>query len=126
MAGEWRGDHPFYLVIRNPERGGVVIDLDSAWLTEHADLLRAPGVWHLMHKETMTVAMVVVVNEGDQPFCKTKHVGFASGGAGEVTAYGMGKHRADGKDEAVWVFPGGIICGGDDVEPVGIMMLKGG
>jgi hypothetical protein len=123
--GGYLGPNPFYLLIAL-EGENVGIDLDeSGWTTAYADKLRLPGQWILVHKASGHQSLVVKVDEGDQPYYTARHVGIAgSSGSNEVTAYGIGKKRPDGVTERLWVLPGGTVCGGDDVDALGVLMVK--
>lgn len=128
MGGdEWKGPNPFYLIIQTADQGNTVIDLDeTGWATTYADLMREPGAWILSHKSFLRAVAMVLVLPGEQPYYTARHVGMAFGGTGEVTAYGIGKKRLDGHVDRIWVLPNGMICTGDDVEPIAIAFIKGG
>lgn len=130
MAGDWQGDHPYCLTIAVKSTEGwqaAVVDLDErGWATTHADLLRTPGRWYLVEKLTNIPILGIIVNPGEQPYYTAKHVGIAFGGSGEVTCYGIGKKRLDGHVDRLWIMPNGMITAGDDVEPFGAALLKGG
>ncbi len=126
MSDEWGGDHPFYLVISPmpaDSRGNVVIDLDSPWHTTHADLMRVPALWQLVHKQSGQPVMALFVYDGEQPYCASRHVGVTGGGSNEIMAYGIGKKLADGSMQRIWLLPNGTICSGDDVDPLGVMLV---
>jgi hypothetical protein len=122
---QWQGPTPFYLVIQIGD-ARTIIDLDeSGWATTYAGLLREPGLWVLMHKEHQFQPLMVVVHPGDQPYYTARHVGITgSGGSNEVVAYGIGKKRPDGSVNRMWTMPNGIICSGDDVDDIGIRLVK--
>ena len=87
--------------------------------------MREPGVWALVSKAMGRALLVVRVYPGDQPYYTARHVGIAgSGGTNEVTAYGIGKKQADGQMVRVWILPNGVVCGGDDVDDLGIALVK--
>lgn len=69
----------------------------------------------------------MMVDEGDQPYYAARHVGHGIGSPNiqEIVAYGIGKKTAEGTIR-LWVLPGGMICGGDDVDRIGVMMVKAG
>ena len=129
----WEGQNPFFLLIVEaptaekplPERH--VIDLDHpGWVASNADVMRSSGFWGLFHKGTpQTPVIVVWVNPGDQPYYTQRHVGLTgSAGSNEVSAYGIGKKCHDGVMVRLWVLPDGSICGGDDVDIIGVRMVQ--
>jgi hypothetical protein len=105
-----------------PPEGNIGIDLDTPWHSLHADKMRLPGTWWLVHKQSRRPMMVVVVHEGDQPYFTKHHVGNLMAGR-ELIAYGMGKKCADGTVVRNWLLPNGVICGGDDVDEIASRML---
>lgn len=120
------GPTPFFLVIEldeKPSEGHVGVDLDTAWTTIHADKLRLPSTWWLIHKQTGQPVMGVVVQEGDQPYFTKHHVGNLMAQR-ELIAYGMGKKCADGTMVRNWILPNGVVCGGDDVDIIASRMLN--
>lgn len=119
------GDTPFMLVVETGlDSGNLGIDLDSPWTTTHAHILRTPGTWWLVHKETQAPVMALVVEEGDQPYFTKHHVGNLMTSQ-ELVAYGMGKKCADGTMVRAWLLPNGIVCAGDDVDIIASRMLNG-
>jgi hypothetical protein len=126
VVDEWKGPNPFYLTIQTAE-GNTVIDLDeTGWLTTYAHLLREPGAWMLSHKAVLQAVAIILVQEGEQPYYTARHVGIAFGGSGEMIAYGIGKKRLDGHVDRIWVLPNGVICTGDDVEPLVLAFIRAG
>jgi hypothetical protein len=127
--GGWRGTNPFYLIIVLPDQN-VGIDLDEAgWATAYAAYMRAaPAQWVLVDKAEHRQRLAVIVKPGDQPYYTARHVGIAVGlgGGSQLTAYGIGAKRVDGCVERLWYLPDGCVCTGDDVDDIGIVMLKGG
>lgn len=123
-ATGWKGDLPVFLIIEPADGvgGNVGIDLDTPWMTEHAAHLRRPGTWWLVAKMTGRPMLSVVVHEGDQPYYTKRHVGDLMSGR-EVEALGIGKKRADGIVERLWILPNGVVCGGDDVDHLAARML---
>lgn len=127
---EWLGSNPYALLI---QADGVSqrIDLDEeGWLERWSDLLAKPGRWFL-NKKSGAVVLVMSVHEGDRPFYKARHIGVIpyvdiyEGMQTEIIVYGIGKHR-DGYDEVTWILPYDIIYSGDDVEDLGIEIVKSG
>ena len=131
MSEGWEGDNPFFLLIAVSPAGDNpgshnVIDLDhSGWIASNSDVIRSPGFWALFRKENVSIPLFVVwVSEGEQPYYSRKHVGVTgSGGGNEIHAYGIGKKCVDGSTVRLWFMPDGSICGGDDVESLGIRMV---
>lgn len=121
----WHGPNPYYLIIATQDEN-VGVDLDeSGWMTKYAFALRLAGQWILVHKETGHQSLIVKVSDGEQPYYTARHVGITGGGgSNEITAYGIGKKCVDGHVERLWVLPGGTVCGGDDVDQLGILMVK--
>ncbi len=121
----WQGPTPFYLVLSFPDEN-VGIDLDErAWATTYAEYMRRPGQWILVHKDSGRQMLALIVYEGDQPYYTARHVGIAGGGGGnEITAYGLGKKHPDGSVERMWLMPNGMVCLGDDVDDIGVLMVK--
>lgn len=121
---------PFFLVIDPDEKGpegNIGIDLDEpGWLATNQQHFRRPGYWFLVHKGTMRPTLTLRVNEGDQPYFTKRHIGFLSGGSGEIVSFGIGKKLPDGSVMRLWLLPNGMIVGGEDVEDVAIKVLRGG
>lgn len=135
MADEWKGENPFYLMIRHAqESDGVIvnsiIDLDEeGWSQTYAHLMRIPGRWYLIRKETSIITLAMVVKEGEQPYYKARHIGMGSMVGeeveqSEVIAYGLGRKLVDGHVERMWHFPDGpVTVIGDDVNDIGRELL---
>jgi hypothetical protein len=123
--GSLAGDTPLMLVIETGlETGNIGIDLDTPWTRTHADLLREPGTWWLIDKESGSPVMALVVEPGDQPYFVKHHVGAIGDTHRELIAYGMGKKRPDGSMVRSWLLPNGVVCGGDDVDIIASRMLN--
>jgi hypothetical protein len=125
----WADEHPFFLLVVDYRSGApipVVIDTGiSGWATTYADLMRAaPAKWYLVSKFHQQAVAALAVNPGDQPFYRARHVGIAGSRIAEITTYGLGKKRADGAEQSVWLLPTGIVCGGDDVYEFGIDLVQ--
>jgi hypothetical protein len=118
------GDTPFYLILQFEDEN-VGIDLDEyQWYAKNEQYMRKPGRWLLVHKASQHPILVMQVRDGEQPYYVARHVGIVgSGGSNEVTAYGIGKKRVDGHTDRLWAMPNGTVCGGDDVESIGIGLL---
>lgn len=128
----WEGDNPFFLSIvvaptaDRPTPDINIIDLDHpGWIASNSDIMRSVGYWALFNKQNANQPLFVIwVNEGDQPYYSTRHVGVTgSGGGNEIKAYGIGKKCSDGSMVRLWALPDGTICGGDDVDTIGIRMV---
>jgi hypothetical protein len=116
---------PYYLLI-STEDDGIRIDLDEpGWATTYHDWMRRPAVWFLVSKETDLPVLSVFVHDGEQPYYTARHVGItSSAGGNEITAYGIGKKQRNGDMVRVWLMPGGFVCGGDDVDDLGVRLVK--
>jgi hypothetical protein len=126
----WVGDNPYLLIIEPYDQASepLVIDLDvPGWVTTHAVYLRIPGNWYLLTKSpnislprlTMTVA------NGEQPYYTARHIGVTgSGGSNEIKAYGIGKKQLDGSVVQLWCMPNGTVCGGNDVDALGVAAIR--
>lgn len=120
---EWKGDSPFWLMCQTPNDGNVGIDIDEpGWIETHKSLMRTPGTWFLMEKRRSRPLFSVVLEEGDQFYFAKRHVGNVIT-AREITAYGIGKKKADGTPVNLWLMPNGVVCGGNDVDLIGARML---
>ena len=124
--GGWKGANPYYIIISTTDEN-IGIDLDeSGWMATYAYAMRLPGQWILMHKASGHQALIVKVNEGDRPYYAARHIGVTGGGgSNEIIAYGIGKKTAAGVTENLWILPNGTVCGGEDVDSLGIIMVKG-
>lgn len=131
--GGWAGDNRFFLAINlaGTVNESIVIDLDEpGWMSEDPGLMRAPGEWLLVAKgepnslRGSVPCLAMVVMPGEQPYYTMHHVGLASGGSGEILIPGIGKKRADGHVDRLWLLPNGIVCAGDDADIIGVNILK--
>jgi hypothetical protein len=134
----WHGETPYFLTIRHPQEtdGAIVhtvIDLDEAdWMEANEKVIGLPGRWFLVDKVTRGIVIGMVVEEGDRPYYKARHVGMGSMVEemtiqNEVIAYGLGRIRSGPSgehDERIWHFADGLTVMGDDVNPFGIDMVK--
>jgi hypothetical protein len=123
----WDGDFPFFLVIEPVDRanGNIGIDLDEpGWVEKNKVVMRAPGTWWLYLKQSGRPVFCVIVEEGDQPYFRRRHVGNLMAGS-EIIAIGMGKKTARGETVDLWLLPNGVVCGGDDLEVIASRMLGG-
>lgn len=121
----WLDDNPYFLAIAD-DNEGVTIDLgERDWLTRYAPWLRRPGVVSLARKTDVSFVLIVQINEGDLAHYSAHHVGITgSAGSNEIVAYGIGKTAPDGTVTQLWVMPGGSVCGGEDVDTLGVRMVK--
>lgn len=117
--------NPYALVITEAS-GSTWIDLDSpGWMKTHAPLMRVPGTWFLIERESARAVLSLSVLDGEQPYYTARHVGtVGSGGSNEVIAYGIGKKRVDGHVDRMWILPNGTVCAGDDVEELALRMVR--
>ena len=120
------GETPVYLTISLASGDTVTIDLDAAgWATTFADYLRVRSIWTLRWKDGHMPPLLMLVDEGDQPYYTARHVGmFGSGGSNEIIAYGIGKKQPDGYTQRLWAFASGVVCAGDDVDRIASMMVQ--
>lgn len=117
---------PFDLMIVDDNQNVKFVDVEEhQWATTYADWMRRPG-WWLLRRKGGQVVLTVRVNEGEQPYYTARHVGtgLGSGHQAEVTCYGIGKKLADGSMVRLWVMPDGVVVGGDDVDQLGVLMVK--
>lgn len=122
----WRGSNPYYLAILLAA-GNHVIDLDEpGWIARESEsgLLRAPGTWLLIRKDSHTVALAMTVVDGEQPYYVRRVIGLLTGGTGQITCHGIGKKRLDGHVDRLWILPNGAVCAGDDVGMLGSRILR--
>ena len=135
---EWQGDCPFYL-LWVPGGGGMplgpiaesteIVDLDRpGWLADQGYIFRAtPSEMYLIRKAGNLVVLSVCLLVDEQGYYTARHIGIAgSGGTAETIAYGIGKKRADGNEDNLWVLPWGQVCVGKDVEHFALQGLKKG
>lgn len=117
--------HPYALVVSSPT-GSLWIDVETpGWVKTNRQLLRKPGRWSLVEKATGRPVLTVLVSEGDQPYYTARHVGaIGAGGSRELVAYGLGKKTPEGTVR-LWLLPNGMVCAGDDLEPLAVWMLTG-
>lgn len=124
---EWAGDNPFFLVVHPRDGFPIGIDLDfEGWSAYNAELMRMPGNWYLFRKADEFACLRVHVYEGEQPYYTARHVGklgMGTGGSREVVAFGIGKKLIDGTVMRLWVLPNGTVCGGEDVDDIGVELV---
>lgn len=124
-AVTWAGETPVYLIVVPSGKEPVLIDLDAPeWRTTHAETLASQATWHLMHKVTGLV-FTLIAWEHEKAYYVARHIGrgLTSEYRAELVAYGIGKERADGHFDRLWLLPNGQICAGDDVEQLAISIL---
>lgn len=123
----WADDIPFYLLIVLTDGSFTEVDLgERGWVAKHADLMRAPGRWHLVTKAGIVLGVMEVL-DGEQPYYVARHVGIAgSGGSASTKAYGIGKKRLDGHVDRLWFMANGCVTLGDDLEIIAIDLIKKG
>ena len=132
----WAGENPYFLVINTDDPvESWVVDLDEyAWMSQHPDLMRAPGEWVLAAKRDVdshplvagaSVPVIAIrVAPGEQPYYTKRWVGIAYPAGGQLPLYGIGKKRLDGHVDRLWILPNGIIVPGDDGDVIATRMLK--
>lgn len=123
--GPWAGGNPFYISVEpldgiNPP---IQLDLDSPWMTEHADYLRIPALWQLILKSSNVTLIAMYVYDGEQPYYTARHIGVTGGGTNEIVAYGIGKKVNNDIVNRMWVLPNGTFCSGDDVDRLGVQLV---
>jgi hypothetical protein len=132
MSGdEWKGDNPYYLMITHRQATdqkmvNSVVDLDEAgWVATWCVPTASAARWYLVDKLTRKFPLAMVVEAGQTPGYKAKHVGIGSMTpeqiiTHETIAYGLGKD-----DQWLWHFrEADITVAGDDVMPIGIDVVK--
>ena len=125
----WAGTTPYVLIIEPSDKTvpTLLVDLDvPGWITTHAAYLRVPGTWTLAGKpgSPQTVLSMIVL-EGEQPYYTARHIGLTGGGgSNEIIAYGIGKKLIGGEVMRLWAMPNGSVCGGDDVELLGVAAVR--
>lgn len=129
MPTDWADANPFFLFLLahdSEPRQQLIIDLgESGWATKYVDWMRRPGRWWLVTKKGGQSILTQIIAPGEQGYYAAKHVGImSSGGSNEIIAYGIGKKRVDGHTDRLWALPNGQICGGDDVNDIGIEMVQ--
>jgi hypothetical protein len=126
MVTQWSDDNPYYLAIFEDSGDGLVIDLgERGWMTKFADWVDREGVFSLMRKSDHATVLMVEIGPGDIPYYAARHVGVTgSAGGNEIVAYGIGKTAIDGTMTKLWVMPTGMVCGGDDVDTLGVRLIK--
>jgi hypothetical protein len=73
----------------------------------------------------MATVLIVNIDPGDTPYYAARHVGVTgSAGSNEIIAYGIGKTAIDGTMTKLWILPTGVVCGGDDVDTLGVRLIK--
>ena len=126
----WHDDNPFYLLIILADGRYVEQDLgEPGWIDRMnpTGVMRAPGVWHLVRKDSSSIVLMVEVAEGEQPYYLVRHAGFATKDQNiENKAYGIGKKRLDGHVDRLWILSNGCVVGGDDVDTIIVRLLKQG
>jgi hypothetical protein len=124
----WKGENPFYLLAIPEDKAPETVDLDRhGWLQDQGWIFRTEAELHLIRKAGRAVVFSVRLAKGEQGYYTARHIGIAgSGGQAETIAYGIGKKRADGNEDNLWVMPWGQVCSGNDVEYFALKGLKSG
>ena len=133
---QWKGENPFYLMIRHPQLSdgkivNTIVDLDEeGWKDRNAEIIGLPGKWFIVNKVDGVTPIGILVKDGEKPFYRAKHVGVGAGTidntvTAEVIAYGLGKEFPDGHEQILWHFyPANMTVTNDDVNAIGIEVLK--
>jgi hypothetical protein len=144
----WVGDTPYFLLISSlePNEGGafghLVLDVDKKdWQVEYKDWLERSAEWYLCEKEPPNRAvMAQIVYRGEHPYFLKRHVGqvrLNDSASRSTIAYGMGKrvpavYDTSGKrrklekperTDRLWLLPGNVVCGGEDVEKLAMAIV---
>ena len=134
LPEKWHGKNQYFLMfltaVKAEQPTIEIIDLDrSGWKKDQGWIFRAVGELYLVRKEKQAVVFSVHLNPGDQGFYAAHHVGMASGVGvtqNEVVVYGIGKKRANGNMDNLWIMPWGQVCSGIDHDYFGLEGLKKG
>jgi hypothetical protein len=121
--------NPYRLFIHLASGHVVEIDLDErGWMAMYGDYLRVRSTWELRSRDGSLPPVMMPVEDGEQPFYATRHVGMTgAGGSNEIVAYGIGrKIKVKGRWEirSTFVLPGAIVCSGEDVYRLGEMIVR--
>lgn len=144
----WEGDTPYFLLISSlePNEGGsfghLVLDVDKrGWQTEHKDWLERSAEWYLCEKAAPNRAVLAqIVHRGEHPYYLKRHIGqvrISDSASRSTVAYGIGKrvpavYDTTGKrrrlvtperTDRLWLLPGNVVCGGEDVEKLAIAVV---
>jgi hypothetical protein len=121
------GTTPVELEISLTNGRVVRIDLDEpGWAGTYRDELASDATWFLFWKDSSRPPFVMTVGPDDEPRYAARHIGLTgSGGSNEIVAYGIGKvNRRTGVSTMLWNLPGGAICAGDDVDQLGVNIVR--
>jgi len=136
VADVWKGDNPFYLMIRHPQLSdgkivNTIIDLDEEdWKDRNREIIGLPGKWFIVNKVDGVTPIAMLVKDGEIPFYRARHVGVGAGTedntvTAEVVAYGLGKELEFGHEHILWHFyPANVTVSNEDVNAIGIEVLK--
>lgn len=122
----WWDDNPYVLLTW--KEGSAILQTDLAepgWLKTYEEQLATATTWTLSLKAGLDAGPSLWMHidpAQEKGFYVARHI--HDGGTGrEVIAYGLGKTRADHTDR-LWILPGGIICGSEDVETIAIQLIR--
>jgi hypothetical protein len=92
----------------------------------YSEIFSYEGLWALIWKDGSRAPLLMTVGPYDAPFYSAHHVGLTgSGGSNEIVAYGIGKKNGQtGVETTLWNLPGGAICAGDDVDRLGVTIVR--
>jgi hypothetical protein len=144
----WLGDSPYFLLISSlePNEGGafghLVLDVDkTGWQVEYKDWLERSAEWYLCEKAGEQRAVLAqIVYRGEHPYFVKRHVGIIAlnnSASRSTIAYGIGKRVAAVYDtsgkrrklvkpertDRLWLLPGNVVCGGEDVEKLAMNIV---
>lgn len=131
--------------------GHLVLDVDKpGWQVEHKEWLERSAEWYLCEKMGVQRAVLAqIVHRGEQPYYVKRHVGQVrlNDSAGRsVVVHGIGKKVPalyetytardergeemarrrkirDKRTDRLWLLPGGVVCGGEDVEKLAMAIV---
>lgn len=116
----WAGDQPYFLVFEPADGvgGNVGIDVDvDGWIEGNRDTFRRPGLWFLLDKRTGGPVLAIPTVDGDQFFYHRHHVGIIGNEAtASVPVQVVGRKRADGSTDRLWLMPNGLVMTGEEAE----------
>lgn len=132
--------------------GHLVLDVDKPqWQDEYRDWLERSAEWYLCEKDGAQRAMLAqIVYRGEHPYFVKRHVGqvaLNNSATRSTIAYGIGKkvpaayetymeHDARGEEvvrrkkvrdkrtDRLWLLPGNVVCGGEDVEKLAMNIVQ--
>jgi hypothetical protein len=144
----WLGDSPYFLLIVSlePNEGGafghLVLDVDKPqWQVEYKDWLERSAEWYLCEKGGSQRALLAqIVYRGEHPYYLKRNIGeirINDSAGRSISAHGIGKrvpavYDTSGKrrklvkperTDRLWLLPGNVVCGGEDVEKLAMNVV---